>query len=100
MSDQMNDRPTDLSEYSVPRFPRGVRLRHDKARDEWVLLAPERLIKCDPIAAAVLQRVDGVRTMGAIVNDLAETYKADRAVIARDVAALLAGLSDKKMLER
>jgi hypothetical protein len=28
---------------AVPKFPRGVRLKHDEARQEWVLLAPERL---------------------------------------------------------
>jgi len=84
---------------TVPAFPRGVRLKHDEARQEWVLLAPERLIKCDPIAAAVLQLCDGKRTMSDIVDILAEQYKADKKLISRDVLALLKGLADKKMVQ-
>jgi len=84
---------------SVPKFPRGVRLKHDEARQEWVLLAPERLIKCDPIAAAVLQLCDGQRTMLEIVDILAEQYKADKLLISRDVFVLLKGLADKKMVQ-
>jgi pyrroloquinoline quinone biosynthesis protein D len=84
---------------SVPKFPRGVRLKHDEARQEWVLLAPERLIKCDAIAAAILQLCDGKRTLGDIVAKLAETFKADQSMIERDVTALLQGLSDKKMVQ-
>ena len=84
---------------SVPKFPRGVRLKHDEARQEWVLLAPERLIKCDAIAAAVLQLCDGKRTLSEIVAELVRVYNADQSLIERDVKALLQGLSDKKMVQ-
>jgi pyrroloquinoline quinone biosynthesis protein D len=84
---------------SVPKFPRGVRLKHDEARQEWVLLAPERLIKCDPIAAAVLQLCDSQRTLSDIVTLLANQFNADRTIIERDVIALLQGLSEKKMVQ-
>ena len=84
---------------SIPKFPRGVRLKHDEARQEWVLLAPERLIKCDAIAAAILTLCDGNRTLAEIVAHLAEQYKADRTIIERDVIALLEGLSEKKMVQ-
>jgi pyrroloquinoline quinone biosynthesis protein D len=84
---------------SIPKFPRGVRLKHDEARQEWVLLAPERLIKCDPIAAAVLQLCDGKRSLSEIVRLLASQFNADAAIIERDVTALLQGLSDKKMVQ-
>ena len=83
----------------VPKFPRGVRLKHDEARQEWVLLAPERLIKCDPIAAAVLQLCDGKRSLRDIIAALAEQYQADPGVIGRDVLALLNGLKEKKMVQ-
>ena len=82
----------------IPTFPRGVRLKHYEARQEWVLLAPERLIKCDAIAAAVLALCDGQRSLGEIIETLALHYKADQAVIARDVVALLEGLQEKKMV--
>jgi pyrroloquinoline quinone biosynthesis protein D len=83
---------------SIPTFPRGVRLKHDEARQEWVLLAPERLIKCDPIATAILQLCDGKRALSDIVTMLAEQFKADKSVIERDVVALLQGLAEKKMV--
>jgi pyrroloquinoline quinone biosynthesis protein D len=83
---------------TIPTFPRGVRLKHDEARQEWVLLAPERLIKCDPIATAILQLCDGKRALSDIVAMLAEQFKADTSVIERDVVALLQGLAEKKMV--
>jgi len=83
---------------SIPTFPRGVRLKHDEARQEWVLLAPERLIKCDPIATAIVQLCDGKRSLSDIVSILAEQFNADTSVIQRDVVALLQGLAEKKMV--
>jgi len=32
---------------SKPCLPRGVRLKYDETRSEWLLLAPERVIKTD-----------------------------------------------------
>ena len=93
----MNDTAAPLLS-TIPTFPRGVRLKHDEARQEWVLLAPERLIKCDPIAAAILQLCDGKRALSDIVAMLAEQFKADRSVIERDVVSLLRGLAEKKMV--
>lgn len=83
---------------SRPHLPRGVRLRYDEARDQWVLLAPERVLQLDPVAAEVLKRCTGDATFAAIVDDLAATFKADRARIEIDVQAMLAGLVDKKVL--
>ena len=44
-----------------PKFPKHVKFRYNKAREEWVILAPERLVKLDPIAVEILQLVDGER---------------------------------------
>ena len=84
---------------SKPRLPRGVRLVHNEAQGGWVLLAPERVFKADPIAVEILKRCTGDATFAAIVNDLAKTYAAPRERIAVDVTALLRGLADKKLLE-
>ena len=48
-----------INESTVPKFPKHVRFRFNKARKEWVILAPERLVKLDPIAVEILQLVDG-----------------------------------------
>jgi len=82
-----------------PRLPRGVRLVHNEAQGGWVLLAPERVFKADPIAAEIVKRCTGEATFDAIVDDLASTYKAPRDRIATDVGALLRGLVDKRLME-
>ncbi|HEY7382848.1 MAG TPA: pyrroloquinoline quinone biosynthesis peptide chaperone PqqD [Beijerinckiaceae bacterium] len=88
--------PDDLAK---PRLPKGVRLRHDEARGEWLLLAPERVLRADPVAVEILKRCDGERTIRAIVDDLAASFAAERALIERDVRALLGDLAAKRVLD-
>ena len=82
-----------------PRLPRGVRLTHNEAQGGWVLLAPERVFKADPIAAEIVKRCTGEATVADIVDDLARTFNAPRERIMTDVSAMLSGLIDKKLLE-
>jgi pyrroloquinoline quinone biosynthesis protein D len=89
-----------VSADDVPRLPRGVRLRVDTVRNATVLLAPERTFNLDPVAAAVLQLVDGERSFSRIVDELAAAYNADRATIEADVAAMLDDLIEKRVVER
>ena len=89
-----------LSVADVPRLPRGVRLRFDGARNAHVLLAPERAFDLDAIAASVLEMVDGQRSVGAIVDALAERFGEDRGVIEGDVVAMLDDLVTKRVVER
>jgi pyrroloquinoline quinone biosynthesis protein D len=84
---------------SIPRLPRGVRLKYDNTRAEWLLLAPERVIKADKIAVEILKRCDGTATLGAIVDDLARQFSADRARVETDVRALLSELAAKRMVD-
>ncbi|SON55744.1 Pyrroloquinoline quinone biosynthesis protein D [Hartmannibacter diazotrophicus] len=88
-----------LADTAVPKLARGVRTRWDEARDTTMLLAPERALRLDPIAAAILGETDGVRTFAEIVDSLAEKYAAPRDQIAVDVRKLLVDLMDKRMLE-
>jgi len=94
----MTERP-DVTEAVVPRLPRGVKLKHDKARDAWVLLAPERVFMPDPIAVEILKRCDGKAALSGIIDDLAKAYEAPREQIAKDVTAMLQDLADKGMVE-
>jgi pyrroloquinoline quinone biosynthesis protein D len=82
-----------------PRLPRGVRLVHNEAQGGWVLNAPERIFKADAIAVEILKRCTGEASFDAIVDDLAATFNAPRERISSDVAALLQGLADKRLLE-
>lgn len=87
-----------IGEFSVPALPRGVRLKHDEARSQWVMLAPERMFVLDDIALAILQRVDGQAAVSAIVDDLAEIFQAPRGQILGDVIEMLQGFADKGVL--
>jgi coenzyme PQQ biosynthesis protein PqqD len=84
---------------TVPALPRGVRLRFDESRQQWFLLGPERVFEPDETALEILQRIDGVRSVEAIAQDLATTFEADRDEIAGDVMAFLRGLADQRMID-
>ncbi|MCB4768105.1 pyrroloquinoline quinone biosynthesis peptide chaperone PqqD [Ancylobacter sp. Lp-2] len=90
---------TRLPANGVPKLARGVRLRHDEARGQWVLLAPERVLQPDPVAVEILKRVDGERTIEAIIDDLILAFSVERGRVAADVDAFLAGLAEKGMVE-
>ncbi|HEV2677443.1 MAG TPA: pyrroloquinoline quinone biosynthesis peptide chaperone PqqD [Aliidongia sp.] len=80
---------------TVPALARGVKFRFDEVRQAWVLLAPERLFVPDEQAVEILKLVDGIRSLGAIVDELTGRFKAPRDLIARDVATMLGDLADK-----
>ena len=82
----------------IPRFPRGVRLHHDQARERWVVMAPERMFVLDNIGLAIMQGVDGEATVSGIVDDLAEKFQAPREQILGDVIEMLQGFADKGVL--
>ena len=82
----------------TPRFAPGVRLQEDKARDRWIVMAPERMFIPDEIALEVLRLVDGSRDEAGIVTALAEKFAAPAEVIAADVRVMLEDLRDKGAL--
>ncbi|SDX90458.1 pyrroloquinoline quinone biosynthesis peptide chaperone PqqD [Citreimonas salinaria] len=83
----------------IPVLPRGVRLHHDRVRDTWVLLAPERAITLDMVGHAVLAEVDGIRSFGEITASLAARYDAPASQIAEDSAGFLNALRARRFLE-
>lgn len=84
-----------MDEAIIPTFPRGSRFRFDEVRQAWVVLAPERLFLPDPQAVEILKLIDGARSLGAIIDDLAARFEAPRELIATDVTAMLNGLAQK-----
>ena len=84
---------------SVVRLPTGVRLKLDEVRNRHVLLAPERALVMDPIGVAILGEIDAVKSVRQMIDSLARTYAADPDVIGKDVAAFLAELAERRMLE-
>jgi pyrroloquinoline quinone biosynthesis protein D len=85
-------------EAAVPVFATGVKFRFDTVRNAWIVLAPERLFLPDEQAVEILKLVDGTRSLGAIIDDLATHFAAPRDLIAGDVATMLQDLADKGVL--
>ncbi len=89
----------DIGADAVPRFPRGVRLRFDRARERWLVLAPETVLTPDETAVEVLRLVDGSRSVAAIAAALAEAFDAPVEEIRADVAELVDDLARQGYLE-
>ena len=88
-----------INESVVPRFPKHVKFKYNKPRDEWVILAPERLVKLDDIAVEILKLIDGKKTVKIISTEVSEKFKAPSEVILSDVKEMLQQLSDKGFIE-
>ena len=84
-----------IDDNTIPKFPKHVKLKYNKPRKEWVILAPERLVKLDEIAVHILQLVDGMKTAKSISETLSEKFNAPSEVINKDVINLLQTLADK-----
>ena len=85
---------------SRPALRPHMKLRHDKIRDRWVVLAPERIYALNAEAAAVLELCDGQRTVSDIAAALAAQYDAPPDAIATDIVPMLQDLADKGAIGR
>lgn len=84
---------------SQPGLTPHCRLQFDKARNTWTIQAPERVFLLDETAHAVISRCDGVRSLGAIIDELCETYEGTpRDAIESDVIGLVQDFVDKGIL--
>tara|TARA_X000001036_G_scaffold400165_1_gene404320 strand:+ start:425 stop:712 length:288 start_codon:yes stop_codon:yes gene_type:complete len=84
-----------IKEDVIPRFPKHVKFKYNEPRKEWVLLAPEKLVKPDNIAVEILKLVDGMKKVNDISKELSEKFVAPVDVIQKDVMVLLQSLADK-----
>ncbi|MEM0942386.1 MAG: pyrroloquinoline quinone biosynthesis peptide chaperone PqqD [Pseudomonadota bacterium] len=88
-----------LSPGDIPVLPRGVRLKHCAVRGAWFLLGPERALKLDPVARAVLMEVDGARDFTSIINRLDRRFDAGSEQIAADAGAFLEDLIARRLVD-
>src|ERR1700737_890509 len=94
----LRSRNIRVSGASRPLLPRHARLKFDETRERWGILAPERALAPDEIAVGGPQLCAGVRSVAAMIAQLAEKYTAERDAIAADVVAMLQDLADKGFL--
>lgn len=58
----------------IPALKAHFRFQYEPAQDAHVLLYPEGMVKLSPSAAEILKRIDGTRSIGAIITDLKTTF--------------------------
>jgi coenzyme PQQ biosynthesis protein PqqD len=80
----------------VPRLWRLARLEFDAVRQRPVLLYPEGAVLLNDTGAAVLELVDGKRTVGEIARVLGERYQTD---VTADVTEYLSGLAERELIQ-
>ncbi len=85
-----------LSPDFVPRLAKRARLRFDRHSGKHMLMYPERGLELNESAAAVVKRIDGTRSVSAIVDELARETGAD---VKADVLELLEDLRKKGLFE-
>ena len=88
-----------ISAESRPRLAAKARLRFDRKSSRYMLLYPERGLVLNPTAVDVLQRLDGVRTVGSIVEELAQQYGHERPTVEQEVLSFLQTMADRGLVQ-
>jgi pyrroloquinoline quinone biosynthesis protein D len=65
-------KPLDLAD--VPEIPKLYRLQWEEVPKAYVILYPEGRVQLNTSAGEIMKRVDGKATIGAIVEDLQQTF--------------------------
>ncbi len=88
-----------IDDGSVPRLADQIKLHHDKIREQWVLLAPERVLELSGPAVDILKQCDGVNSVAKIVTLMCSEYNAPKDEIQSDLLDMLQSLLDKRFIQ-
>jgi len=89
----------DLISASVtPRFDYGVRLKHDKVRERYVVLGPEILIELNQTGTAIMSEIDGQSTITDIISRLAARFEVNPNDIKHDVIEFCTSMVTRQVL--
>jgi pyrroloquinoline quinone biosynthesis protein D len=88
-----------ISESAIPQFERGVRLKHDRVRERYVVLGPEMLIELNQTGTAIMSEVDGQSTLTTIVSRLAERFEVNPQDISQDVREFCTSMVMRRVLQ-
>ena len=84
--------------HEVPRFRRGFRFQWEPAQESYVLLYPEGMVKLNGSAGAILNEVDGLRTVADIVASLEQQFPAAGS-LGKDVSDFLQDARQQHWIE-
>ena len=89
----------DLIPASVtPSFDYGVRLKHDKVRERYVVLGPEILIELNQTGTAIMSEIDGQSTITDIISRLAARFEVNSNDITQDVIEFCTSMVTRQVL--
>ena len=81
---------------AVPRLWRLARIDYDPARQRPVLLYPEGAVLLNETGRAILELVDGTRTVADIAAVLSARYETD---VTADVTEYLSRLAERELIQ-
>jgi pyrroloquinoline quinone biosynthesis protein D len=58
----------------IPKLSPLYRLQYEATQARWVLLYPEGMVRLNSAAGDILRRIDGAKTVEALVDDLRQVY--------------------------
>jgi coenzyme PQQ biosynthesis protein PqqD len=91
---------TTLASRSRPRLAKKAVPKWDRFEQRTILLYPERGLALSEVAAAIVARLDGERTVAVIAAEIAVAFPgAPAEEVERDVIAFLAELEARNLLE-
>jgi pyrroloquinoline quinone biosynthesis protein D len=83
---------------ATPKFDDGVRLKHDRVRERFVVLGPEMLIELNQTGTAIINEVDGQSTVTEIVSRLAARFEVSPDNITQDVIEFCTSMVMRRVL--
>ena len=61
---------------ATPRVAAMFRLQWEEVQQSWVLLYPEGMVRLNGSAGEIMQRLDGIKTVQAVVDELEQKFQA------------------------
>ena len=89
-----------LNSSTIPSFRRGYRMQWEAAQDCFIILYPEGMAKLNDSAAAILQLVDGQRTINEIITVLEQKFAEAEGISADVLDFFQAAVTQKWILIR
>jgi pyrroloquinoline quinone biosynthesis protein D len=89
---------TGLGADGAPRLVRKAVLRHDDLRQTDLLLLPERVVKLNPTAAAILRLCDGQRSIQQVIDQLTSEFP-DARKLGAEVRVFLGDAAQRGWIE-